>query len=96
MAKSPACRVWIADDTHGWWQMVEYQGWPKYCSFCTRIGHSEVECFKKNPSLKPLRAVSSGRRAENLVYMSKETGVDAKGHEVSQTAASKDKALKEG
>ena len=73
-----------------------YEGWPEFCSFCAKFGHMEDACFKKDPSLKPLRAVGSRKRADNLVYKAKEADADAKKLEGPQTVVSKEVVLKEG
>ena len=42
-------RVWIGDEDYGFWQKVEFESWPLYCSYCEKIGHEELKCYKKNP-----------------------------------------------
>ena len=48
-------RVWVGDEEYGFWQDVEYENWPAFCSFCERFGHEQHECLKKNPALKPTK-----------------------------------------
>ncbi|XP_071933880.1 uncharacterized protein [Coffea arabica] len=42
VAKSTAPRIWIGDVDDGHWQKVEYEEWPKFCSFCEKVGHSDM------------------------------------------------------
>ncbi|XP_071920627.1 uncharacterized protein [Coffea arabica] len=53
VSKQPPNRIWIGEDQEGFWQEVEYESWPQFCGFCTRFGHTEGDCYRKNPDLKP-------------------------------------------
>lgn len=73
VAKQPARRVWIGDENSGIWQKVEYEAWPMFCNFCEKIGHLEKECFKKDPSLLPLKETVGGpSQSQKQVYVAKE------------------------
>lgn len=37
-------RVWIAGASKGFWQKVEYERIPNYCSKCCKQGHNDVAC----------------------------------------------------
>nr|XP_027093532.1 uncharacterized protein LOC113713923 [Coffea arabica] len=48
VAKLVVPRVWIAvEGESGFWQSIVPENIPPYCSICSRLGHSHVEC-KKN------------------------------------------------
>lgn len=65
VSKQPARRIWVGDENSGHWQQVEYEDWPNYCTYCERIGHSDQECFRKNPELKPKpRVEQQGKAAQ--------------------------------
>ncbi|XP_027156871.1 uncharacterized protein LOC113758040 [Coffea eugenioides] len=53
--QSPKSRIWIGDDQWGFWQKIEYKGYPAYCGFCSLIGHTESVCHRKHPELRPVR-----------------------------------------
>ncbi|XP_027120510.1 uncharacterized protein [Coffea arabica] len=53
--QSPKSRIWIGDDQWGFWQKIEYEGYPAYCGFCSLIGHTESVCHRKHPELRPVR-----------------------------------------
>lgn len=59
ISKQPPNRIWIGEDQDGFWQAVEYESWPKFCGFCTRFGHEDVECFRKNPDLQPSKRIGT-------------------------------------
>lgn len=37
-------RIWIGNTNLGFWQMVEYENLPHYCSCCTKLGHTTASC----------------------------------------------------
>ena len=45
-------KVWIGNGHAGFWQHVEYENLPAYCSFCHKIGHDEANC-SNNPEGLP-------------------------------------------
>ena len=55
VTQTPVSRIWIGEEEYGFWQKVEYENWPEFCSFCERFGHEEQQCFKKHPTLKPTK-----------------------------------------
>ncbi|XP_027169476.1 uncharacterized protein LOC113769209 [Coffea eugenioides] len=55
VARAPAKRVWIGDEEYGFWQNMEYESWPAFCSFCERFGHDQQECYRKFPALRPAK-----------------------------------------
>ena len=59
-------RVWIGDDEYGFWQKVESEIWPAFCPFCERFGHVESECFRKDPSLKPVKLAPPVPSRQNI------------------------------
>ena len=56
VSRAPVKRLWIGDEEYGFWQPVEYEKWPAFCSFCERFGHAQQDCFRKFPDLKPVAA----------------------------------------
>lgn len=48
VAKPPPRKIQIGNDQNDMQQKVKYEEWFEYCSFCECIGHSMVNCFKKN------------------------------------------------
>ncbi|XP_071928035.1 uncharacterized protein [Coffea arabica] len=57
VSKPPIKRVWIGDEEFDFWQPVVFEGWPAFCTFCTRFGHTDEECFRKHPLLRPPKFV---------------------------------------
>ncbi|XP_071940701.1 uncharacterized protein [Coffea arabica] len=37
-------RIWIQNGSTGFWQRVEYENLPDYCSCCYKLGHPTVAC----------------------------------------------------
>ena len=52
----PNRHIWIGDENFCHWRRVKSEDWPSYCPFCLTIRHTKLECFKNNPSLKPVKA----------------------------------------
>jgi hypothetical protein len=53
-------RLWIGDDTLGFWQHVVYENVPFYCHQCFKLGHNKSSCLcKQSPSMpkKPMKSV---------------------------------------
>lgn len=47
VAKLLVPRVWVAvEGESGFWQRIETENLPPYCSFCSRLGHSHEHCNK--------------------------------------------------
>ena len=44
LCKKFPTRVWVGWGEHGFWQRVEYEKIPKYCSKCLKQGHELFEC----------------------------------------------------
>lgn len=46
-------QIWIGiGHNDGFWQRVEYESVPSYCTHCWHIGHAEAFCRVHNPELK--------------------------------------------
>lgn len=46
-------KVWIGKEgLDSFWQRVEYESVPEYCTHCWHVGHSEELCHVRNPELK--------------------------------------------
>lgn len=67
--------VWIGmEDLDGFWQPVEYESVPAYCTHCWHVGHSVDQCHVHKPELK--RSATVQQRPEEkkkLVYVPKQT-----------------------
>nr|XP_027086510.1 uncharacterized protein LOC113708247 [Coffea arabica] len=50
-----AKRIWIGDEEYGFWQPVDFENIPPYCSFCSKFGHQQDSCFRRDPSLRPVK-----------------------------------------
>ncbi|XP_071939796.1 uncharacterized protein [Coffea arabica] len=71
VSKQPPNRIWIGEDQEGFWQDVEYESWPKFCGFCTRFGHADGDCYRKNPDLKPSKKLVMKAAKSMEVYRPK-------------------------
>ncbi|XP_027169589.1 uncharacterized protein LOC113769330 [Coffea eugenioides] len=57
----PVKRVRIGDEEFGFWQLVEMENLPEYCSYCTIFGHATEQCFRKHPALRPAQRPPQAR-----------------------------------
>ena len=71
VSKQPPHRIWIGEDQEGFWQDVEYESWPKFCGFCSRFGHEEDECYRRNPDLQPPKGLRKRTGKAMEVYRPK-------------------------
>ncbi|KAI0501240.1 hypothetical protein KFK09_016183 [Dendrobium nobile] len=44
--------IWLGSEVKGYFQKVEIENLPIFCSFCKMHGHAASECFKKFPNLR--------------------------------------------
>ena len=57
--------VWIGNGHPGFWQHVEYENLPAYCSFGHKIGHDEANCHNNpeglqgQPQCQPIKQVET-------------------------------------
>nr|XP_027120471.1 uncharacterized protein LOC113737437 [Coffea arabica] len=72
-------RVWVGvgmDEANGFWQVLEPENMPSYCSFCFRQGHAMDGCHVKNPELRAALPHGGLKRQETVVaYRPKQAGV---------------------
>lgn len=53
LLKPNPTKVWIGmENLEGFWQKVEYDNVPDFCTHCWHVGHSESMCHIHNPELK--------------------------------------------
>lgn len=46
-------QIWIGmGSAEGFWQKIEYENLPPYCTHCWHVGHTESKCHVHNPALK--------------------------------------------
>ena len=57
VATPPIKRVCIGDEDYNFWQHLEFDNFPSYCSFCGKYGHEKPYCMRKDPFLCPLKMV---------------------------------------
>ena len=54
LLKSLPARVWVdMGDGDGFWQPLNPENLPKYCSFCYHQGHGKENCHVKHPEHRP-------------------------------------------
>ncbi|XP_028550134.1 uncharacterized protein LOC114579511 [Dendrobium catenatum] len=44
--------IWLGSEVNGYFQNVEFENFPIFCSHCKMHGHSLIECIKLHPHLK--------------------------------------------
>lgn len=67
-------KVWIGmEGLDGFWQRVEYENVPDYCSHCWHVGHSDALCHVHNPALKP--SDKQSLRRQKQIYIQKHSSV---------------------
>lgn len=59
----------------GFWQKVEYENLPNYCTHCWHVGHSESMCHVHNPELRPKRAENPPSTNVRQEYRPKQVAV---------------------
>lgn len=68
-------RVWIGiGESSGFWQKVEFESVPSYCTHCWHMGHSPILCHVHNPELKVKKKDSQQpdrKLKQKQVYMPK-------------------------
>lgn len=69
-AKSPINIIWMSDEDYGFWQHIECENCPAFCTFCKRVGHADLECFRKDPSPKTFWPVNPVTKPKELKQMS--------------------------
>ncbi|XP_027177262.1 uncharacterized protein LOC113776327 [Coffea eugenioides] len=56
-------RVWIGDEDYGFWQPVDFEDIPPYCSFCPKFGHQQEKCYRRDPSLRPVKVGQASQKS---------------------------------
>ena len=51
---------------------MDYENWPSFCGYYEHSGHAKDECFKKDPSLKPIKPIKVDMPRVSQVYVLKE------------------------
>ncbi|KAI0513408.1 hypothetical protein KFK09_009428 [Dendrobium nobile] len=52
VSKKHPTEIWIGSEMKGYFQKVEFENLPIFCSFCKMHGHGVNQCFRKNPNLR--------------------------------------------
>ena len=74
VAKLVVPRIWIAvEGESGFWQRIVPENIPPYCSICSRLGHSHVECKKNLDKVgswqQPMKMQQDSQLAGNQVII---------------------------
>lgn len=51
LSKDHPFRVWLGCGGRGFWQPIDYENIPSYCSHCLRLGHTANDCKVLPPNL---------------------------------------------
>ncbi|XP_020581389.1 uncharacterized protein LOC110025315 [Phalaenopsis equestris] len=60
--------VWIGSEVDGYWQPVEMEFVPSYCTHCKMFGHLFTHCFNTHPELRGNKELKKSRM-ENMSHM---------------------------
>lgn len=72
LLKDRTSQVWIGmGSADGFWQQIEYENVPSYCTHCWHVGHSELVCHVHNPELKPRQKPGPATKAPRQEYRAK-------------------------
>ncbi|KAI0492514.1 hypothetical protein KFK09_026787 [Dendrobium nobile] len=64
VSKKHPQKIWFGSELMGYFQKVEFENLPTFCSHCRMHGHGINECFRLHPNLRKDKGTSSSNGAQ--------------------------------